>query len=144
MNFGRSCASKVRQGSLAKASAAASTLSNHNSPTPSQAASAGVQLCTLPKRSPRIPGSLFTMSACGRNIATYQAAFLFGFGVGPFPGGLLATAYGLAAPNRTIVTKEVSAPSKKRANRKVPDVCNSFGQVWIKDFDLYRTLGFKA
>ena len=31
-----------------------------------------------------------------------------------------------------------------RANRKVPDVCNSFGQVWIKDFDLYRTLGFKA
>lgn len=34
----------------------------------------------------------------GRNIATYQAAFLFGFGVGPFPGGLLAGAYGLAAP----------------------------------------------
>jgi len=34
----------------------------------------------------------------GRNIATYQAAFLFGFGVGPFPGGLLASAYGLAAP----------------------------------------------
>ena len=34
----------------------------------------------------------------GRNIATYQAAFLFGFGVGPFPGGLLAGAYGLASP----------------------------------------------
>lgn len=34
----------------------------------------------------------------GRNIATYQAAFLFGFGVGPFPGGLLAESYGLAAP----------------------------------------------
>src|SRR3954470_18813858 len=34
----------------------------------------------------------------GRNIATYQAAFLFGFGVGPFPGGLLAAAHGLAAP----------------------------------------------
>jgi DHA1 family multidrug resistance protein-like MFS transporter len=34
----------------------------------------------------------------GRNIGMYQAAFLFGFGVGPFPGGLLATAYGLAAP----------------------------------------------
>lgn len=34
----------------------------------------------------------------GRNIATYQAAFLFGFGVGPFPGGLLAGVYGLAAP----------------------------------------------
>jgi MFS family permease len=34
----------------------------------------------------------------GRNIATYQAAFLLGFGIGPFPGGLLADAYGLAAP----------------------------------------------
>jgi len=34
----------------------------------------------------------------GRNIATYQAAFLFGFGIGPFPGGLLANAHGLAAP----------------------------------------------
>lgn len=34
----------------------------------------------------------------GRNIATYQAAFLLGFGVGPFPGGLAAGAYGLAAP----------------------------------------------
>jgi DHA1 family multidrug resistance protein-like MFS transporter len=34
----------------------------------------------------------------GRNIATYQTAFLFGFGIGPFPGGLLAEHYGLAAP----------------------------------------------
>jgi DHA1 family multidrug resistance protein-like MFS transporter len=34
----------------------------------------------------------------GRNIATYQTAFLFGFSFGPFPGGLLAGAYGLAAP----------------------------------------------
>lgn len=34
----------------------------------------------------------------GRNIATYQAAFLLGLSVGPFPGGLLASAYGLAAP----------------------------------------------
>ena len=34
----------------------------------------------------------------GRNIATYQAAFLLGLSIGPFPGGLLASAYGLAAP----------------------------------------------
>ena len=34
----------------------------------------------------------------GRNIATYQTAFLFGFAAGPFPGGLLAGAYGLASP----------------------------------------------
>jgi MFS family permease len=34
----------------------------------------------------------------GRNIATYQAAFLFGYSIGPFPGGLIAGSYGLAAP----------------------------------------------
>jgi len=34
----------------------------------------------------------------GRNIATYQAAFLLGLSVGPFPGGLIAGSYGLAAP----------------------------------------------
>jgi MFS family permease len=34
----------------------------------------------------------------GRNIATYQAAFLFGLSIGPFPGGLIAGSYGLAAP----------------------------------------------
>lgn len=34
----------------------------------------------------------------GRNIAIYQAAFLFGLSIGPFPGGLIAGAYGLAAP----------------------------------------------
>jgi MFS transporter, DHA1 family, multidrug resistance protein len=34
----------------------------------------------------------------GRNIAIYQAAFLLGFGIGPYPGGLLAGHYGLAAP----------------------------------------------
>jgi DHA1 family multidrug resistance protein-like MFS transporter len=33
----------------------------------------------------------------GRNIATYQTAFLFGFGVGPIPGGLIAAHYGLSA-----------------------------------------------
>jgi MFS transporter, DHA1 family, multidrug resistance protein len=34
----------------------------------------------------------------GRNIATYQTAFIFGFSIGPFPGGLLAGHFGLAAP----------------------------------------------
>ena len=46
--------------------------------------------------------------------------------------------------DRTIVTKEVSAPSERRANRKVPDICNTFGQAWIKDFNLYHILGSKA
>jgi hypothetical protein len=37
-------------------------------------------------------------------------------------------AHGLVAPaNRCVVSFEVSAPSKQRANRKVPDVCAAFG-----------------
>jgi hypothetical protein len=57
---------------------------------------------------------------------------------------MFLVAYALAAPHRVVVTKEVSAPAKQRANRKMPDVCNTFGAKWMKDFDLYRTLGFKA
>lgn len=34
----------------------------------------------------------------GRTIAIYQGAFLFAVGIGPFPGGLLAEYFGLAAP----------------------------------------------
>lgn len=52
--------------------------------------------------------------------------------------------YALGNPNEyTIVTKEVSAPSKRRANRKVPDVCKGFGIRAISDFELYRELSFK-
>jgi MFS transporter, DHA1 family, multidrug resistance protein len=34
----------------------------------------------------------------GRTIAIYQGTFLFAVGIGPFPGGLLAEQFGLAAP----------------------------------------------
>ncbi len=34
----------------------------------------------------------------GRTIAIYQGTFLFAVGIGPFPGGLLAANFGLAAP----------------------------------------------
>lgn len=34
----------------------------------------------------------------GRTIAIYQGTFLFAVGIGPFPGGLLAEHFGLAAP----------------------------------------------
>jgi hypothetical protein len=52
--------------------------------------------------------------------------------------------YALGNPKEfTIVTKEVSAPSKQRANRKVPDVCKGFGIRAISDFELYRELSFK-
>jgi hypothetical protein len=43
----------------------------------------------------------------------------------------------------TIVTKEVPAPSKQRANRKIPDVCKTFGIRCINDFEFYRELNFR-
>jgi hypothetical protein len=53
-------------------------------------------------------------------------------------------AYALAGvADTTIVTKEVSAPSKQRANRRVPDVCKTFGIRCINDFEFYRELNFK-
>jgi hypothetical protein len=44
--------------------------------------------------------------------------------------------------NITVVTKEVSAPSKQRANRKIPNVCQTFGIRSINDFEFYRELNF--
>lgn len=52
--------------------------------------------------------------------------------------------YALAAPDRIVVTKEVSKPSRTRQNRKLPDACNIVGVPWMTDFALYRALGFKA
>jgi Domain of unknown function (DUF4411) len=52
-------------------------------------------------------------------------------------------AYGVAAAHsRCVVSFEVSAPSKKRANRKVPDVCAHFGVKCITLFELIETLDF--
>ena len=48
----------------------------------------------------------------------------------------------LGRPDRVVVTREVSGPSKKRANRKLPDVCAQFGVPVINDFALYRALKF--
>jgi hypothetical protein len=53
-------------------------------------------------------------------------------------------AYALAEADRIVVTKEVSRPSKQRANRKVPDVCSELGVTWMKDFDFFKVLNFKA
>jgi hypothetical protein len=47
------------------------------------------------------------------------------------------------SPEVAVVTKEVSAPSKQRANRRIPDVCRTFGIRCITDFEFYRELGFK-
>lgn len=52
-------------------------------------------------------------------------------------------AYGYAAlGSRFVVTFEVSAPSKQRANRKVPDVCNELGVDCGTLFDVIEALDF--
>jgi len=54
-------------------------------------------------------------------------------------------AYALASPaTRCVVTTEVSAPSKQRQNRRIPDVCASMGVVCCNTFVMMRTLGFKT
>ena len=54
-------------------------------------------------------------------------------------------AYALAGPNdRCVVTVEVSAPGKQRQNRRVPDVCNTFGIPCRNPFQAYRSLGFNT
>ncbi len=49
----------------------------------------------------------------------------------------------LNGTRRVVVTREVSKSSKRRANRKVPDVCSSLGLSSIDDFELWRRLDFR-
>ena len=51
-------------------------------------------------------------------------------------------AYALGASDRVVVTKETPRPRAVRANRKIPDVCDTLRVRWMRDFDLYRTLRF--
>lgn len=54
-------------------------------------------------------------------------------------------AYALADPaERTVVTTETSSPSKQRANRKIPDVCQALGVLSCNTFALNKALGFKT
>ena len=54
-------------------------------------------------------------------------------------------AYALAYPaEHCIVTTEVSKPSRRRANRHLPDVAGSFGIQWCTTFDLARRLDFRT
>jgi hypothetical protein len=48
----------------------------------------------------------------------------------------------LSGTNRVVVTLEVSKPSKRRQNRKVPDVWLTCGVRSIGPFELYRLLNF--
>ena len=51
--------------------------------------------------------------------------------------------YGMMGSARTIVTKEISRPGKRRGRRKVPDACDIVGVRWITDFAFYRELNFR-
>jgi hypothetical protein len=53
-------------------------------------------------------------------------------------------AYAMSGADRWVVMREVSAPSKKRQNRKLPDVCMTFGVSWCDPFRVNRELGFKT
>jgi hypothetical protein len=54
-------------------------------------------------------------------------------------------AYAMASPkDRWVVSNEVSAPSKTRHNRKIPDVCATMGIQCCNIFQMTRTLGFKT
>ncbi|MFL9870261.1 DUF4411 family protein [Paraburkholderia megapolitana] len=44
--------------------------------------------------------------------------------------------------NRVVVSIEVSAPAKKRANRRVPDACHDNGVSVCNTFTMLRELGF--
>jgi hypothetical protein len=48
----------------------------------------------------------------------------------------------LNGTDRIVVTVEVAKPSKTRQNRKLPDVCRTFGIKPINPFELYRSLEF--
>lgn len=48
----------------------------------------------------------------------------------------------LGHADRIVVTGEVSASSKRRAKRKVPDICNDLGVPWRSPVELIRELNF--
>ncbi len=54
-------------------------------------------------------------------------------------------AYAYAEPSqRTIVSTEVSKPSRQRANRRVPDVCRDLNVRCINNFNLLNELDFST
>jgi hypothetical protein len=52
-------------------------------------------------------------------------------------------AYAAASPaDRIVVTVEASKPSCQRANRRIPDVCNSMNVSWCNSFKMMKDLNF--
>lgn len=48
------------------------------------------------------------------------------------------------ANSRTIVTTEISKPSKKGVNRKLPDACESLNIQCVHSFQFFKVLQFKT
>ena len=48
------------------------------------------------------------------------------------------------AENRCLVTTEVSKPSRRRANRHLPDVCRDLGVACYNTFEFLRALNFST
>lgn len=46
--------------------------------------------------------------------------------------------------HRIVVSNEISKPSKKRANRKVPDVCSAVGVECCNVYELLKSLDFRT
>jgi Domain of unknown function (DUF4411) len=61
-------------------------------------------------------------------------------GADPF----LIAAAGMDPQNRTVVTVEVSKPSRTRARRRIPDVCDDLGVSWIDEHTFTKELGFST
>jgi hypothetical protein len=53
-------------------------------------------------------------------------------------------AYARQGEGRRVVTVEVSAPSKRRHNKKIPNVCDHFQVAWCTPFVFFRELGFST
>jgi hypothetical protein len=54
-------------------------------------------------------------------------------------------AYALSASDECcVVTTEISKPSKLRANRRLPDVCDQFGVVHCNTYQFLRELNFST
>ncbi|WP_315859736.1 DUF4411 family protein [Rhizobium leguminosarum] len=46
--------------------------------------------------------------------------------------------------DRIVVTVEASKPSTKRANRRIPDVCNDLEVRWCNSFQMLTELNFRT
>ncbi len=83
------------------------------------------------------PGLVAAVTARGY-AADLNESELATVGRDPF---LIAHAFA-ASSERCVVSFETSAPSKLRANRKVPDVCVTLGVRCVTLFDLIKELDF--